>query len=137
AEEEEAFTTVRSYVACHPWDLDLTFELARRNFELNRFAAATYLFLRVAENSDDDRAVNAFMRALETLNATAISLSTAECYDEMDRRVPVQRARLCALPLMVEHPGRATDCTALGHVAYDLERLQMQQARTGNELLNY
>ena len=78
--------TLRSYLACHPWDLDLTFELARRNFELKRFSDAAYLFLRVAENSEDDRAVVAFQRALEALNETAVRSEAYECYDEIDRR---------------------------------------------------
>jgi tetratricopeptide (TPR) repeat protein len=128
AEEEEALTALRGYLACHPWDLDLAFELARRNFELNRFADATYLFLRVAENSDDDRAVASFLRALETLNATAVRSTAPECYDEMARRVPTQRARLCAPLLVAKHPGRSEPCTELGKIAYDLERLKAQEA---------
>ena len=128
AEEEEALTKLRSYLACHPWDLDLTFELARRNVELNRSRDATYLFLRVAENSEDDRALSSFMRALEALNATAVSTSSSECYDEMDRRVGPQLARLCAPSLVTKHPGRAGECSALRSIASDLERVKMNEA---------
>lgn len=120
-EEDEALLHLRDYVACHPWDLDQTFELARRNGELNRFASASYLFLRVAENSRDDRAALAFLRALESLNAIAMT-GVTECYDEMNRRVPVQVERLCT--------GQSSEeCTALRKIADDLRRLRAQEAR--------
>lgn len=118
-EEEEALLRLRDYVACHAWDLDQTFELARRNWELNRFASASYLFLRVAENSEDDRAVNAFIRAIESLNVTGNS-GVTECYDEMERRVPFQVVRLCA------HRD-SEECIVLKKIDYDLQRMKMQE----------